>query len=216
MSEILPNELIERLVNSDVQRVYLPKRILPSDGNPKAENNADRAIVAEAAREYFESPDRLYGDKVSDDTIQREKPIHRMMVYLHAAGATYAEIANQTGYTPTAVRMVLSQPWARQRLVQVLNETGRDQVKQFLTTQVAPSLQVLQEIRDNEKARETARIAAAKEILDRALGKATQHVTSENTNKNVPTEVSRLDAEIAAVREQLAKHGAAPEGLTQN
>lgn len=217
MSDI-PTSLIDRLARQYTGGVvYLPKNADDLNGiADQAERRSTDPRVNAAQEEYFESPDRLHGDSISEHSIIAEKPIHRMMVYLSASGASVEDIAAQTGYSTPAIYQVLRQPWARQRLVQILNETGRDRVKHFLTNEVVPSLDVLREVRDNKQARESARIAAANSILDRALGKPTVHVESDNTNRTVPADVARLDAEIASVRKQLADKGIEQPAPSQN
>ena len=187
----------------DVVRMYLPEKIRPTDGNAKPESQGGRAEVRVAAQQYFESGDKLYGDRMPETTILREQPHHRMMIYLHASGASQEDIAEQTGYTKAYVGQVLRQPWARTRLLQILNDCGKDRVKHFLTHEVAPSLEVLREIRDDKQARETARLTAANSILDRALGKPTVHVETDNTNRNVPQDMARLDQELKMLRQQI-------------
>lgn len=212
MSDI-PVSLVEKLAATYTGGpVYLPPRVREPKANATVENVAGRPEVRAAAEAYFEDPERLHGDRVAEQTILTEQPIHRMMVYLHSCGATAADIAQQTSYSKQYVTQVLRQPWARSRLVQLLNETGRDMVEHFKQHQVLPSLEVLQEIRDDAKVAASARINAANSILDRALGKPTVHVQSDNTNRSVPADVQRLDAELAAVRKQLEEKGASVPG----
>lgn len=188
---------------------YLPPRSQDGVGATTAapENYANRQSVNAAAESYFEDDLQLHGDTLPSTTILKERPIHRLMIYLHASGASASDIAKQTGYTPTSIRTVLAQPWARQRLVQILNETGRDQVKHFLTHEVAPSLEVLRTVRDDPKSKNAEKISAVNSILDRALGKPTVHVETESTVTK-PGDLDRIDAEIEAVRKQLADKGA--------
>jgi hypothetical protein len=207
MTEGTNVELMDQLAGP-VEKVYLPRS---RNVGTQRQHDVTAKVVDPAVRamaeEYFESPDRLFGDSFAATTLLEEKPIHRMMIYLHASGATIQDIATQCGYKPNVVGQILRQPWARARLVQILNENGRDHVKHFLTHEVSPSLEVLREIRDNPKTKDSSRIAAANSILDRALGKATVHVESKTTVANVPAEAARLDAEIASVRKQLASKG---------
>lgn len=199
MNGDIPLDLIAQMARETGQTEF----VLPR----KTEARSLRPDVQAVAQAYLDSPDRLHGDGVSQLTITSEKPIHRVMIFAHARGATINEIAKMTGYTVQAVTLVLNQPWARERLVQILKETGMDEIKHFHKTQVMPALQTLQEIRDNPQARHADRIAASREILDRALGKSTIHVESNTTIQNIPVEVSKLDQELAAVRKQLAAKG---------
>ena len=189
--------------------VYLPKGELRTEvlGPEKAETNAARPGVVAAAAAYFNDPERLHGDSVAEVTLQTEKPIHRMMLYMHAQGASVADISKQTGYTKTTIYTVLRQPWARTRLTQLLADAGKDAVKHFLTHEVAPSLEVLREIRDCVEEKGPTRVMAADKILDRALGKPIARVETDNTTRNVPADLQRLEAEIIATQQQIADRG---------
>lgn len=206
MSDI-PESLVRQLAASGQSVVYLPPTARTPTSSSGAEQTAARPDVAAAAQDYFDSPDRLHGDRVTETTIINEKPVHRMMIFASASGSSAEDIAAQTGYTSAAVRQVLRQPWARARLVQLLNESGRDRVVHFLKNEVSPSLETLQAIRDDRAVAASARITAANSILDRALGKATIHVESKSTISNVPVEAARIDAELASVRKQLEAKG---------
>lgn len=198
-------------------RVYMTA--LPTQGQSQqtVQQRAFDPAVQAASEMYFEDPERLHGDKTPNLVIQHEKPIHRMMIYMHAQGSSVADIAQNTGYKPSQIYQILRQPWARQRLVQILKETGQDAVKHFLTHEVAPSLEVLREIRDGDiPGRTSDRASAANSILDRALGKPTVHVESENTNRTVPADIQRIEAEIAATKKQLAERGQLESSLGTN
>lgn len=203
---------------STTDKIYLSARFQSNPaGNAAVEKHATNPAMVAVAESYFSDPERLSGDRLPDTVIQNERPVHRMMIWMHAQGAGVKDIATHTGYTEGAVRNILRQPWARQRLLQILKETGLDAVKHFLTHEVAPSLEVLREIRDGEiPGKASDRAGAANSILDRALGKPTVHVESDSTTRNVPADLQRLEAEIAATRQQLAERGQLENGTGPN
>ncbi len=203
MSDIISQSLVDKLLASGTTTAYLPPNTSSRMGADRSQTQAGRPEASAIAEEYFNDPQRLYGDKVSTQVTLAEKPIHRAMIYAHARGATAREIAQNTGFSYVAVCQILRQPWARLRLVQILNETGMDAVKHFLSTEVSPSLEVLREVRDNPLAKASEKISAANSILDRALGKPTVHVESDNTNRSIPTDMARIDAELASLRKQV-------------
>lgn len=168
---------------------------------------ASQARIRAAAAEYYGLPEALHGDRPPSIEILSERPVHRMMIYMHAQGASIADIAQNTGYAKAVVGQILRQPWARQRLLQILNETGRDAVRHFLTNEIAPSLEVLREVRDDTEEKGATRIIAADKILDRALGKATVTVESNITSRSVPADLQRIEADLQSTREQLAARG---------
>ena len=210
MSDVLPQSLVQQLAaDGQAVRVYLPAKPVANSAAGKSESVASRPDVAAMAASYFESPDRLHGDEVGETTILKEKPIHRAMIYLHASGCTYKEIAEQCDVAYATVVNLFKQPWAKDRLTSILRELGTDQVRHFLTCEVSPSLEVLREIRDDRSKLASSRIAAANSILDRALGKPTVHVETDNTNRSIPTDMSKIDAELSALRKQVeSKTGA--------
>lgn len=199
-------ELVELLKDTpqDVNTVYLHPTARNATIAQQASQLDPRARAA--AEAYCDSPDRLHGDKLASATILVEKPTHRLMIYLHAMGKTAADIAKQMDYEPTYVTQILRQPWAKLRLTQILKEAGIDEVKHFLTTEVSPSLQTLKVVRDTAP-KPSDRAAAANAILDRALGKPTVHVETDNTNRTVPADLQRLEADIAATKQQLKSMG---------
>jgi lambda repressor-like predicted transcriptional regulator len=203
--------LVKALAASDLydgDRIFVGKRV--------GAQSVGAIANAEIAAEYRKNPDALYGDPTPTNQIASEKPHHRLMIYCHAKGMTAREIADQMGYHAEYVKIVLRQPWARQKIVEILHETGQSMVDHFLKNEISPSLDVLREVRDNKTAKDAARIAAANSILDRALGKPTVRVETDNTNRQVPADVVRLDAEIASVRKQLSDMGQSPDGSQRN
>ena len=203
--------LVRALANSDLYdgaKVFVGRNI--------GAQSAGAVANADVAAEYAKNPNALHGDVPHCLQIEHEKPHHRLMIYCNAKGMTAREIGEQMGYDPLYVAAVLRQPWARQKIVELLHEVGQSMVDHFLKNEISPSLEVLREVRDNKVAKDAARIAAANSILDRALGKPTVRVETDNTNRQVPADVVRLDAEIASVRKQLADMGQSPDGNTRN
>lgn len=188
------------------EAVYLPPTVKTTQ-NSYAATGATKDSNRLAAEEYFSSGDALHGDRVPSMRIDKETPSHRLMIWMHAQGASNKDIGAQLGYTPFYVGQVLRQPWARLRLTDILREAGIDKVKHFLANEVAPSLEVLRDIRDNGTNRASDRASAANSILDRALGKPVAKVESDSTVRNLPADVVRLEADIAAARKQLEDMG---------
>lgn len=172
-----------------------PRRTITSD-NIRTEQSLD-------AREL-----NLHNTGATID-IAREKPEHRIMVYLKAQGYTNREIAKATGYTESWISQITRQPWFKERLSIEMREAGLDPIKRFLSGEALPSLETLAEIRDDDLAPAAARVAATNAILDRAFGKPTQHIESKSTVDvtNARVTADRLEAELKAIEEQLAARG---------
>lgn len=163
--------------------------------------------TSDSQREYASSRLRLANDKDANLAIIHEKPEHRLIVYLKASGKSNKEIAEATGYSYNHVCQIVRQPWFREAFVRLAHEQGTDAVSTFLQGEVLESLQTLKEIRDDPEEKGSTRVAATNAILDRALGKPTQFVKTENKNTNVPAEVDQLERELDSIKEQLRSKG---------
>jgi hypothetical protein len=202
----IPHELLTQLAGvKDGETVYL------KGGKPTTVDTQRlaRPDVAAMAESYFESGDALVGDRLPNTVRLTEKPHHRIMIWLAAQGMSPRKIAEKMDVPYNSVVQILRQPWARAKLTQYLREAGLDEVQAFLKNEVSPSLEVLRAVRDEPTSSSRDKIAAANAILDRALGKPTQKIESDSTTRNVPADLQRLDAELAAVRAQLADKGVA-------
>jgi len=174
----------------------------------KEKRKALRTAAQEAydqSRELYEASDlKFLGDnKRPTAEIQKERPEHRIIVYLKAQGRSNTEIAKITGYTQAWLTQICAQPWFKLQLTALLHEKGGDMVQNFLEGQVMNTLETLVEIRDNGD-KDATRLAAANAILDRAFGKPTQHIKTEAVADptNAQTEMSSLERELAMVKEQ--------------
>ena len=158
-----------------------------------------------SANDYYQSENRLFGDKPPNLAIKNERPEHRMIVYLKAQGLTNKEIADKTGYGYQWVCQITRQPWFRERFIAECEDAGKDAVQAFLKAEVLPSLETLAEIRDNPKAKEAARVTASNSILDRFLGKPIAKVEHEDTSKGLDdarATVEELERQVTALRQQ--------------
>lgn len=126
--------------------------------------------------------------------LQREKPIHRAIVFLKAQGRSNREIADMLEVTPTMVAYVVKQPWAHQMIVDEIGSAGRCEVEVLLQGEVADSVRKLIELRDSDDAPKEVQRKSANDILDRFYGKPNQRITHERA------EMSGLDdVELARI-----------------
>jgi hypothetical protein len=161
------------------------------------------AQESESAQSYSQNRLRLAGDGDPNLAILRERPEHRLMLYLKAAGHSNADIAKMTGYSYNHVCQIVRQPWFREAFVELAHEEGVSVVDAFLQGEVIDSLEVLKSVRDDPEAKDSDRITACREFLDRALGKPVAFVKTENRNVAVSAESDQLDREINTIEEQL-------------
>lgn len=130
-------------------------------------------------------------------TLKREMPHHRLFAYMRARGFTIREIAKATGYTPVMIGIALRQPFARKIINEALTKDD-EMLSAALRAEAMPSIDVLVEIRDDDSAPKNARLGAAKELLDRYLGKATQPL--EVRNGDMPADIDAIEAELASIK----------------
>jgi lambda repressor-like predicted transcriptional regulator len=146
----------------------------------------------------FLGPDALYKDRPSTWDIKREQPHHRIIILLKAQGFSNREIAKQMEMDPVTISQVLRQPWARERLLKILEEKGGSAVESFIKGEAINSLQTLVEVRDDPMSGAPARVSASNSLLDRYLGKAVQR--TENLSVSAETSLAELDSRLARLR----------------
>ena len=159
--------------------------------------------------------------------IQKETPEHRFLLYLFAQGNSTKEVFLQLGgeYDPITnlpksgtgrysyhwLCQIRRQAWFRDQLTAFLHETGKDLVQAKLQTEVIPSLEVVISVRDDQNAPSATRLAAANSLIDRFLGKPTQHVKTEQvaTVNKYEEDAASLQRQLAQVEEEMKSINAA-------
>lgn len=139
----------------------------------------------------------LVGDFGPKYLLNRERPWHRTVINMAAAGYTNTEISKAVGRDVGVVENTLRQPFAREYLINEAKKTVQDEIKAVLESQALPSIQMLVAVRDDELANASVKLSAANSLLDRFLGKPVQPMT---TNAKAPSDMS--DAEL---REQVER-----------
>lgn len=149
-------------------------------------------------------PDALFNDRdaCSGYRVQSESPHHRRVIELHLQGFNIGEIAEMMDKTRMFVSNTLRQPFARKRIVAETKKTVQDEVKAFLDAELMPSLVAMRDIRSDPTAKASDRLAAAKELTDRRLGRAAQpFITNDKPVTDLTAE--ELDAEVQRVLNNL-------------
>ena len=158
----------------------------------------------------------LHGASLPEHRIQHEKTDHTFLVFLFAQGKSVKDVFLTMGgkwddvngralpvkehggkYSYAHLTQIRRQPWFQKKVVQVMTEQGVDVVAASFAVEFQGSLETLVEVRDDVEEKGSTRVAAANSILDRILGKATQHVKQEVTTKSI--------GEIASDKKQLDK-----------
>lgn len=119
------------------------------------------------------------GDVCPKYLLNREKPWHRTVINMAAAGYTNVEIGKIVGRDVGTIANTLRQPWARRYLINEAKKTVQDEIKALLESEALPSIRKLVAVRDGEGVRPSDVIQASNSILDRFLGKPTQPITTD-------------------------------------
>lgn len=145
--------------------------------------------------------------------LKTERPYHRVIIEMLKHGYFETEIAKATGLSAATVRNVKEQPWVQERMIREIKDDVAGEMKDFLEQEVMPSLRVIREIRDNEIAKPTERLAASNALLDRFLGKPTQPITQDSkdpkqlSNDELEQQVQRIVAGIQPAETDTALAG---------
>lgn len=148
--------------------------------------------------------DGLYNSKEPDFGIMHEKPEHRIIILLKAQGHSNTEIAKLTGYTIPWVGQILRQPWAKVRLLEEINVAGRDTVQGLLQGAAADSIYKIIALRDAAE-EEGVQLRASQDLLDRYLGKATQHIESKAEVKHISGDIEEVNLALAKLEAEEAR-----------
>jgi len=155
------------------------------------------------------NPNALFNSREPNFGIMHEKPEHRLIILLKAQGHSNVEIARLTGYTNVWIGQVLRQPWAKENLLRELSKGGQEEVQALLKGEAVDSVFTLISLRDTSD-EDGVRLRAAQDLLDRHLGKATQHIEARSTVQHVSTEIGTLDKQLARLeaeeRQLLGSH----------
>ena len=149
------------------------------------------------ADELAESGDDFFNPTDPQVALKHERPAHRLAILLKAQGLSNKEIAERLGLSAIHVGNILRQPWARKRLVEEIQRSGRDEIQALLAGSAVDSINTLIELRDDDEVENSVRKAAADSLLDRFLGKPTQRVESKNETHVFSGDVARIDQELA-------------------
>lgn len=146
-----------------------------------------------------EAPD-LHGERSIRYELRKEQPLHRIMLYMKAQGASNKKIAEALGVCPTTVGNTVAQPWFIRNLAQLLHASGKGNVDTLLKLMAEDAAQVAYEIMQTSK-NENLRAKSAWELLKLSQGsKVTVLHEEKKDGKVLAEQLSRLDEEINSLR----------------
>lgn len=101
--------------------------------------------------------------------IERERPWHRVAVFMHAQGKDFVEIAEALNKSTAAVGQVVKQPWAQEQLIRETTDAGRDAITTIYETYGPATLLEVIDLGQTAKS-ENVKLEARKYFLNRWLG----------------------------------------------
>lgn len=133
-----------------------------------------------------------------------------MALYLLASGKGFGETAKVIGVKPAEVGAWYKNKSFQELLKKEIAVTGRGLIEAKLELSVGDSLDTLIFIRDHGR-KDSDRISAAKELLDRALGKAPQTIYNNHSNGVMaPNDEEQRRQLEERVKQKLKQQGMVP------
>lgn len=124
----------------------------------------------------------LYGRSHPMWEVQKEEPWMTQAAWMFAAGNLSAkEVAEVVDKDERTCRNLLRQDWFQRKVTEIIATHGGKDVMTLFRAEAFNSLVTLVEIRDNPKESAAVRSANARDILDRAFGKATNRIEYSET-----------------------------------
>lgn len=100
--------------------------------------------------------------------LETERPEHRILLYLRAKSYSVTQCARAMGKSEAWVRNTQRQPFFKQRLTELLHDSGLDQVTSFLQLNGMDALQTLADLMNNSED-ERVILAAASRLADKIV-----------------------------------------------
>jgi hypothetical protein len=148
------------------------------------------------------SVDALFANTRSHVVLKKEKPEHRIMLWMRLQGHKPQEIATALRCTKQTVYNVQGQPWFKEAFVRLSTELGKDAAETFLRGEELPTYLKLVELRDGAES-EAVQLSASNALLDRIRGKPVARVETK-TESSVDITVKTIE-ELRKESEDITK-----------
>jgi hypothetical protein len=158
-------------------------------------------------------PGALYNDRDPQWFKKEETPLDRRIATMALEGFDIGEISAITGRSRQAVSNTLRQPHTRMYMTEQAEKPLQESLTEFLNAELIPSLAIMRDIRDGkvEGVKPSDRLAAAKELADRRLGRPTQPFAQQD---KAPTEMTQAELD-EQVKQLLEKNGRSGSSNTE-
>lgn len=103
------------------------------------------------------------------------------------------------------------QPWFLARIHKILQDNGADHVQSALLAELPTAIDVARDVMNNPEEKGTTRLSAAAWFFDRALGKAQQKISIENTKSvdDFEQDAEALQRELSTIEMEITSLNAA-------
>jgi hypothetical protein len=158
-----------------------------------AEQRDESVLITNTDKE----PRPLFNGRQPSYVLKAERPEHRIIIMLKAAGRTNIEIAEATGTTPVHVAHIVKQPWAVEQILKEIENTGRQPVIEMLQDATVAAAQFQIDLLNDKEANKETRRKASDSILDRVLGKANQPFSVDDKRKPEDMTLEEIDKRLS-------------------
>lgn len=172
----------------------------PVDNRPQVtETQVASSLCGEAIVGNQLSLNQIGQDKQSVNV--REEFWHVAAAKCIALGMSAIETATLVDKCPASIYNVMRKPQFQARVIQYMEEAGTSFAELFQSDALAARATLI-EINNDPKVSPAVRVSAAKEILDRHMGKATQYIESKTQTVSADPHVreAELIKEIKTLR----------------
>lgn len=175
-------------------------------GRPASKSDYNEERDGQQFRDGAADGTMLHGVKPPPVIIQQERPEHRFLIFLYSQGMSTKDVYIQMGgewdsarnapvsgtgqYSYQHLHTIRRQAWFQTKLVEYMEECGKDLIRAKLESELMPSIDTVIRIRDDKEAPKNVQLSAANSLIDRFLGKATVHIQAED-----PSSVARYEKE---------------------
>lgn len=140
------------------------------------------------------TPNGLYNDIAPHHELRREQPWHRVAINMARRGFSNQIISVKLGKSPVAISNLLRQPWARDYIVNKMEDDIQTEVANMFKGAVKVAAgNILTALQSEDEA---VRMRASVNVVERVCGKATQPIREEKVEPEKMTD-DELERRIA-------------------
>ena len=165
------------------------------DSNQDSGRGGGVANANKSASLRVENPDDearpLWNGRKPLYELKSERPEHRAIIMMTAAGMGNKEIADAIGFTAQTVMYIKKQPWAVKQILLEIERAGREPVMMLLKGAAIEAAEKQLDLMRNAQS-EKVQSENAEKILDRVFGKSTQKMEISSRDPNEMTDEELL------------------------